>query len=345
MINLFCPDQKSPQMAALFQALKESEQDLCIYSTYQNTMKGQKIIFCFDLDAFGDSPALENTIKEALIRDSEAFKGVIAGLIIISETEFFTKRYAQRFILNMTLREVSFVGHPLVEVVEGYKNLRTWQKQMLKPLDVIAVHLALQLINRLEREGDRRYKKPNILVLHASQDSTSNTLMLWNAVEKHLEDLSPHVLHVENGTIVDCKGCGFTQCIHYSESNSCFYGGQVVLEILPAIEAADIIVWLLPNYNDAISAMLTAVINRMTVLYRRVPLFEKSILAIVVSGNSGGDCVASQLIGALNINKGMYLPNDFLLAAIANDPGTVMDIPGIEIMAEGFAQRLRKLTL
>lgn len=345
MINLLCPAQRSPQMAALLQALKESDLDLFIYTAYQETMKGQKVIFCFDLDAFGDSPALEKLIKEALISDHAAFDSVIAGLIVISETEFYTKQYAQRFIFNMSLHQVSFVGHPLVEIVEGYKNLKTWQKQLSKPLDAIGIHLVVQLINRLEREGVRRYKKPNILVLHASQDKTSNTLMLWNAVGKHLEDLSPRVLHVENGTIVDCKGCGFTQCIHYSENNSCFYGGQVVLEILPAIENADIIVWLLPNYNDAISAMLTAVINRMTVLYRRVPLFEKCIFAIVVSGNSGGDCVASQLIGALNINKGMYLPNDFLLTAIANDPGSVMDIPDIALKAEQFAKRLRKLTL
>lgn len=78
----------------------------------------------------------------------------------------------------------------------------------------------------------------------------------------------------------------------------------MVKEILTAIEEADCIIWLCPNYNDAISAKLMAVINRITVLYKRVKFGEKTLFSVVVSGNSGSDCVAKQLIGALNINKG-----------------------------------------
>ncbi|MPN20298.1 hypothetical protein SDC9_167676 [bioreactor metagenome] len=111
-------------------------------------------------------------------------------------------------------------------------------------------------------------------------------------------------------------------------------------EVLPAIEKYDAIVWLCPNYNDAIAANLTAVINRLTVLYRQMSFHEKSIFAIVVSGNSGSDSIAKQLIGALNINKGFRLPPYFSLMAIANDPKSIFQVEGIEDKGREFAKNM-----
>jgi multimeric flavodoxin WrbA len=338
-----CPEFPSKPLKNLLENFKINNRTTVLVHQYSELLKGQKILFCFELDDFGDDLELYSALKATLSQAPDAFRNTIGAMLVISKTDFYTKRFAQNFMFNMSMRGVHFIGHPLMEIVEGYQNLQTWQKSIQLPLEQIAPVLFDQLIERLERQSIKVYKNPKILVLHASQDQTSNTLTLWKSVSQYLEDLNPKVLHVENGTIVDCKGCGFTQCIHYSESHSCFYGGQVVLEILPAIEEADIVIWLLPNYNDAVSAMLTAVINRMTVLYRRKVLHDKSIFAVVVSGNSGGDSVASQLIGALTINKGMFLPQGFLLNTIANDPGTVMSVSGIEEKARLFAERIREM--
>jgi len=108
--------------------------------------------------------------------------------------------------------------------------------------------------------------------------------------------------------------------------------------VLPAIEESDAIVWLCPNYNDAIAANLTAVINRLTALYRRSNFYSKSIFAVVVSGNSGSDSVAKQLIGSLNINKGFRLPPYFSIRAIANDPKTIFQVENIDIKSEFFSK-------
>ena len=116
----------------------------------------------------------------------------------------------------------------------------------------------------------------------------------------------------------------------------------MVKEILPAIEEADAILWLVPNYNDAISAKLMAVINRLTVLYRKHPLFEKNIFAIAVSGNSGSDSVLRQLIGALNVNKGFRLPPDFYIQAVANDAKEILNQPNFETLAKQFALHINK---
>jgi multimeric flavodoxin WrbA len=161
-------------------------------------------------------------------------------------------------------------------------------------------------------------------------------------VKEHLEGCDVQELHVENGNIIDCKGCSYKTCTYYSINDGCFYGGVMVEEILPAIKSADAVIWLCPNYNDAVSANLAAVINRMTALYRKTPFYQKNLFSIIVSGNSGSDSVARQLIGALCINKGFNLPPYFSFMATANDPGTVSQVPDIEAATREFAENMLK---
>lgn len=114
----------------------------------------------------------------------------------------------------------------------------------------------------------------------------------------------------------------------------------MVSDILPAIQKADAVVWICPNYNDALSANITAVINRLTALYRTTSFYNKSLFSIIVSGNSGSDSVAKQLIGALNINKGFRLPPYFSLMEIANDTGEIKKTAGIRDKAYKFAEHM-----
>ena len=59
-----------------------------------------------------------------------------------------------------------------------------------------------------------------------------------------------------------------------------------------------------------------------------------------ISGYSGGDIVAEQLLGALCMNKAFYLPPRFVMTETANDAGTVLHLPGIEDRLEAFAQQM-----
>ena len=116
-------------------------------------------------------------------------------------------------------------------------------------------------------------------------------------------------------------------------------------EVYPAVRSADALVMLCPNYNDALSANLTAAINRLTALYRAAPFTGTAVFALVVSGYSGGDLVASQVVSAMNMNKGFWLPANFCLLETANDAGTAMALPGIEERLERFTQNIfRQLT-
>lgn len=145
---------------------------------------------------------------------------------------------------------------------------------------------------------------------------------------------------LRNGTLEDCSGCPYTMCLHYGERGDCFYGGVMVREVYPAIREADGVVVLCPNYNDALSANLTAAINRLTALYRTTDFSGKAVFAIVVSGYSGGDIVAAQLVSALNMNKGFWLPAEFCLLETANDAGAAMLLPGIEARLAEFSRKI-----
>ncbi len=303
-------------------------------------LRNKKIVFAVQLDDLGYNLPLFEILSKISKRGRDALFGSSGVIIINSPNELYTKSVSQDIIFKANQMGCRFPGHPLIEGIEELKNFRTWQKQLNLPLDDIAAQMCTKLRKNFLNDNPKTVTNPRILVLHASSHKTSNTLRLWNMIKEHIENCIIEEYHVENGTIVDCKGCLFTTCMHYSEKQSCFYGGVITKEILPAIERADAVIWICPNYNDAISAKLTAVINRMTVLYRRTKFYNKTVFGVIVSGNSGSDSVAKQLIGALNINKSFRLPPYFAISAIANDPGDIMKVKDIEQIVKGFAKNI-----
>ncbi|MFT9493909.1 flavodoxin family protein [Anaerosolibacter sp.] len=303
-------------------------------------LRNEKIIFAIELNGAGYNIALFEILSVLWDRGMDALLGAQGVVMIHCEQELFTRSVAQNVIFTANQMGCRFQGHPLVEATGNLANLRTWQKTLHKSLEEVCLELCGRLGKALMEDHPLKIERPKIVVLHASAHNTSNTLDLWNMVKEYLEGQDIQELHVENGTIVDCKGCSYTTCKHFSKRNSCFYGGAIVQEILPTIEKADAVVWICPNYNDAVSAKLTAVINRMTVLYRRTKLYDKSMFSVIVSGNSGSDSVAKQLISALSVNKSFRIPPYFALMATANDPGEIQRVLGIQEKAKAFAENL-----
>ena len=180
-----------------------------------------------------------------------------------------------------------------------------------------------------------------VLALHASQRSASNTLALWELVKVALPpEIAVEEVGLRNGTVPDCNGCSYTACLHFGEQGSCFYGGPMVEEVYPAVRRCDALVMLCANYNDALSANLTACVNRLTALFRQTRFYDKRLFGLVVSGYSGGDLLARQLISALNMNKSFFLPPHFCLLETANERGSLIRLPGIRNTAAAFAREM-----
>ncbi len=306
------------------------------------SLKNRKILWAIELNKYGFNFSLENMLQTISQRGEEPFKNSQGAVIIQSPVELWTKCTAYRVIFQSNQLGCYFMGHPVVEAIGNLLNFLTWQKQLNLPLSEIYQKNCRNLVHRLISNKKKLIEKPKILVLYSNPRKTSNTMMLWQMVKEYIPNNKLNLIqqHVENGTIVDCRGCLYKTCKHYSERKECFYGGVVVQEILPAIEEADCLIWLCPNYNDAVSAKLMAVINRLTVLYKRVNFYKKIFYAIIVSGNSGSENVAMQLIGSLNVNKGFQLPSNFSIMAIANDPGAVRKVDNIQQKAKNFAQNI-----
>ncbi|MDO6354201.1 NAD(P)H-dependent oxidoreductase [Caloramator sp. CAR-1] len=305
-------------------------------------LQNKKILFALDLDEAGFCHEVNTIMSKLFELGKDSLLNSTAAILIHSPNYLFTKSQAQSIIFLANSLGCRFIGHPLVEAIKDFKNFQTWQKTINLSLEEICYDQCRILGDRLWDFDNKKPSKPKLLALHASNKSTSNTLMLWHMVMKNLCEFEIKELHVENGTVLDCIGCSFKTCIHFSKQRSCFYGGIMVEEVYPEVEKSDIIMWICPNYNDAISANLTAVINRLTALYRKMKFYDKRIYSIVVSGNSGSDNVAKQLLGALNINKGFILPPYFLLSEIANDPGTILKVQNIENKALDFALKIKR---
>jgi len=306
------------------------------------SLQNKKIFFaCENIDIDCDIAMLE-FFSKLYEKGDKCLLGSVGAVLVHSNTEHGTKRTSQDVIYLANNLGCSFIGNSIVEATASLRNFLTWQKNLNLTLEEICLKMCYRLKNRLLEYNPITVNDPKILVLYSSPHKTSNTLDLWHMTSSHLSEYNIKELQIENGEVLDCNGCSFKLCTHYGNQNKCFYGGIMVHDVLPSIEESDAIIWLCPNYNDAVAANLTAVINRLTVLYRHIDFYDKSIFAVVVSGNSASDSISKQLIGALNINKGFRLPPYFSIMAIANDPGDIFKIPQIDEITKSFSKNIKE---
>lgn len=305
-------------------------------------LANKRLLFAAEIANLGVDIRMLELLSSLYDKGYDCLKNSLGCVLIHSSSELGTKRFAQDIIFIANSLGCTFIGQPVIEATVDLRNFLTWQKTLEMPLEKICLELCSSLGKRLYNQIKPKFNNPKIVVLYSSPHKVSNTLNLWHMVSSNLSSYSINEIQIENGKVLDCKGCYYKLCLHYGKQNSCFYGGFLVENVLPAIEEADVVVWLCPNYNDAVSANLSAVINRLTVLYYKMSFHNKLMYGIVVSGNSGSDSVAKQLIGGLNINKGFMLPPYSILTATANDPNEIFKIPGITKDAKEFSEYILK---
>ena len=234
-----------------------------------------------------------------------------------------------------------FPGKPLVEATGSLRNFDIQCRRRGTDRFHVYRAMARELVERLWSFVPPVYDRPKVLTLHASDRKTSNTLALGGEIEARLAGRCDCTeLSLRNGTVHDCRGCSYTVCAHYAQQNSCFYGGSMVDQVYPAVTECNALLLLCPNYNDSVSANIMAFINRLTSLQLFHPLHHTYLWAVVVSGYSGGDLVAQQVLGALCLNKGLILPPRFLLAQTANDPGSALADPQMTVHLDNYAANM-----
>lgn len=309
------------------------------------SLAGRRLLFAVSLPEWGTCPDLSRLL--AFLRTHPGcLEGSVGGVIVDSPGTLYTKSAGRDLTLAANLAGCAFPGRPLVEGIGDLGNLTVQAKNAGCGLREAYRLAAADLADRVLSFSPPKQRRPQLLALHASSHATSNTLALWAWCRKRLEGFCGiREIGLRNGTVADCSGCPYTACLHFGERGDCFYGGVMVEEVYPAIRTADAVLLLCPNYNDALSANLTAAINRLTALYRAAPFTDTAVFAIVVSGYSGGDIVASQVVSAMNMNKGFWLPPEFCMLETANDAGAAMALPGITERLERFTNHILRYIL
>lgn len=313
---------------------------ICISVSSEALMQLDKLryshlLFLCDLNLIGRDNGID-TLLEYWKHKGEVnqLTDVTVGMLVKSGTLFHTKTYARELSWQLNAMGARIIGRPLVELLPEYENLNTWQRKMKLPHEALYASLVLDLTKRLIETQPLKFKRPRVIVLHSSDEKTSNTLGLWKLTKRVLLERSIAIdlneIHIKRGSVTDCIGCPYDVCTSEAKELSCVLGGQFVDEVMPAVASADILIWLCPNYNDTIGGDLIALINRMSGLYRTMDLSSKKIYGMIVSGNSGSDTVANQLIGSLVLNKGFQLPPHFCLSEIAAEPLSLLKKSGIE---------------
>lgn len=302
---------------------------------------GSRLLFAVPLGKYGINSAYTRLLYQLRSKPG-LLEGCTSAILIDGESELYTKSTGTELAFALNTAGSALIGRPLVEGTGSLYNFRVQAK--LLGVNNRGAYLAAvrDMIERLVKSAFPKQEKPNLLVLHASSHRTSNTMQLWEQLSERLKDSCEiNEIGLRNGTVSDCSGCPYTMCIHFGESGRCFYGGFMQEEVWPAVLKANAIMMICPNYNDALSANLTAFINRLTGLFRQKRFYDKALFSIIVSGYSGGDILGRQLISALNMNKSFYLPPRFALLETANNPGEALAIPGIDESLNKFAENIR----
>ena len=298
-------------------------------------------LFAIDLGEYGVN--LEYTRLLGWLRSHpKSLEGWTGGVTADADSDLYTKSAARELVFTANRAGCAFVGRPLVEGTKTLSNFAIVASNLGTDLYGAYVESIKLLVKEMAKsqEPDKERKR-ELLVLHASSHKSSNTYAVWQGVKQYLTDISITEIGLRNGTLADCSGCPYKMCLHFGERGSCFYGGVMVENVYPAVKKADGILLLAPNYNDALSANLTAFINRLTALFRTTRFYDKKLFGIVVSGYSGSDLIAEQMIAALNMNKTFYLPGHFAMLETANHPGEAMKLPRIEERMRQYAKLIQ----
>mgnify|MGYP000988912470 CR=1 FL=1 len=340
---LILPEEPSPFLEEMID-ITTQDIDYKIVNGPNNLpdLKNKKIIFGIELPITGVSSNLNYIFEKLFFRGHDSLRDSEAIVLIHSRYQLFTKTAAQSIIFNSNLLGCRFPGRPIVEATGNLDNFIALEKIYNLSIREICFMLCKKLGERFIRDSISLIKNPKILMLHSSNWNTSNTLTLWNMVKANLKDEDIKEINIGNDNIVDCIGCPYKTCKHYGEQTQCFYGGIITEEVYPAILEADGVILICPNYNDMLAANLVAMINRLTALFRKTKFYDKTIFSIIVSGHSGGDALAKQIISSLNINKTFRLPPYFSLMAVANHRGAIKQVPHIEEDAKRFAKNIIK---
>lgn len=306
-------------------------------------LQGHRLVFAVALDDGGLNDEL-TAMYVRMNREKTLFNDAVAVLCIVGEGELYTKSTARELVFRANQACCTFLGRCLVEATASMKNfeLRAELLQTDRP-SAWRFHLR-KLIERLRAfEPVLPAQRATLLVLYSTNRADrANTVRLWDMIAGHLDPaIQVEGYNVGKGLVYDCRACSYERCNRLGCPEN-----DLVTDVLhDKICRCDALVFLCPNLNDSVGPDLSAVINRLTYLSNTGRIHQQALYAVIVSGYSGGDLLARQLLNALSINKNFMLPPAFALMETANRPLSILDVPDIHAKAAAYAAGMNRLLI
>lgn len=300
------------------------------------------VVFLISMDDTGFNLELSHALKR-IAAVPGCLEGMSGGIIVVGDGEIYTKEAARKTAFTISRAGCLVPGGAFAEVTGSMRNLKNRSVLRGLPLEETFLECAGEVVQKAaEYSAGKRIR--TLTCIHSSIEKKSNTYAYWKLIRENLrarrDDMKINEINLFGKSLPDCIGCPYEVCLRYGEQRKCFFGGVMTEEVYPAVDESDAILLLCPNYNDAIGANLSAFINRLTALYRNRDFSGKYLYMAVVSGYSGGELVAEQVIDAMALNKGFTLPGHAADIQMANHPGELLEEEGIREAAEAIAERI-----
>ena len=240
-LTVICPQiEENPRLSAVLAHALEGRPCVKIQRPDQlRPLRGQRVLFALSL-LHGGVNLGWYAMLSAIRQDPQFFEGCCGAVLVDGDSELYTKAAARELVFAANQAGCAFMGAPLIEATGSLENFHI--RAMLRNTDCLSAYTACaaELVARLLADTPPVRQQPHLMVLHASNRKTSNTIALWERMAPRLEGrVDARVVSLRNGTVADCNGCEFRTCLHFGEEGRCFYGGVIVDEVYPAISHAD----------------------------------------------------------------------------------------------------------
>ena len=227
-LTVLCPGDAASERYALTLKAALKGTSARVRTCMDVPLKNQRILFAVPLDESGVNHGY-NDLLAYLRTHPGCLDGSVSGVLVDGPGDLYTKAVGRELVLAASQAGCTVVGRPLVEGTGDLRNFTVQAKNAGCDLPEAYRLAASDLVRRVLDFTPSWHQRPMLLVLHASNHKTSNTLALWSRCRKRLErDCDITEIGLRNGTLEDCAGCPYTMCLHFGEKDSCFYGGVVV---------------------------------------------------------------------------------------------------------------------
>ena len=190
IIDPFCPEESKKER--LEKIVTHSVGDysyerLTTVEELENAdLTNKRILFTLSLGQSGINLNWYSMMKYLRL-NKDALDGSVGGVILDGNSEIFTKSTGRSLVFTANRAGCTFPGRPLVEGTRTLKNYNIQANNL--HTDNMGAYMAAgkTLVENIMNYRPVKKEHPEVLVLHASSRSTSNTIALWEMIKKQLQ--------------------------------------------------------------------------------------------------------------------------------------------------------------